>query len=183
MVGEPCLSCVADSPPQRATLAWGEHSGVLRHALLALKHRARDDLAAPLGSLLAARVAVQEWCPKITVVTAVPSHPWFRLRRGWTAASMLAQVVAKSIGVPFKQLLRRRRLGRQTGLSRAQRLRLPAAVFTPRSRLSGGRALVIDDVTTTGTTLRRAATAILDAGATTVYCATLAHSPDSRRLS
>jgi predicted amidophosphoribosyltransferase len=41
--------------------------------------------------------------------------------------------------------------------------------------------LIIDDVTTTGTTLSRAAEALLAAGADTVYCAAMAVTPDARR--
>jgi predicted amidophosphoribosyltransferase len=43
--------------------------------------------------------------------------------------------------------------------------------------------LLIDDVTTTGTTLQRAAEALYRAGATVVYCGVVARAPDSRRYS
>jgi predicted amidophosphoribosyltransferase len=43
--------------------------------------------------------------------------------------------------------------------------------------------LLIDDVTTTGMTLRRAADVLLGAGADEVFCAVCAQAPDSRRLS
>jgi predicted amidophosphoribosyltransferase len=43
--------------------------------------------------------------------------------------------------------------------------------------------LLIDDVTTTGTTLRRAAEALRLAGAKGVYCGVCAQAPDPRRFS
>jgi predicted amidophosphoribosyltransferase len=48
--------------------------------------------------------------------------------------------------------------------------------------VTGQRVLVIDDVTTTGTTLRRAAEALAKSGAQVVYCAAMAATPDARRV-
>jgi predicted amidophosphoribosyltransferase len=42
--------------------------------------------------------------------------------------------------------------------------------------------LLVDDVSTTGTTLRRAAESLLSAGAAVVFCATVAHATDPRRI-
>lgn len=44
------------------------------------------------------------------------------------------------------------------------------------------RVLLVDDVCTTGTTLRRAADTLLGAGAEAVFCTTIAHATDSRRM-
>jgi predicted amidophosphoribosyltransferase len=54
--------------------------------------------------------------------------------------------------------------------------------MTARGIAAGHRMLVVDDVATTGTTMRRAAEALLDAGADAVFCAAMAHAPDPRRL-
>ena len=179
--GEPCSACATSAPPQAATLVWGEHDGALRDAILALKHGGHDELARPLGERLATSVA---WSPAATgvqLVTSVPSHPLRRLRRGWAASELLGREVARRLGLPYRRTLRRRGLATQTGRSRAQRLRLPASTFTCRHRLDGTRLLVVDDVTTTGATLRTAATCLRAAGADIVVCAALAAAPDLRR--
>jgi predicted amidophosphoribosyltransferase len=41
--------------------------------------------------------------------------------------------------------------------------------------------LVVDDVITTGATLRRVAETLLEAGAEAVFCAAIARTPDARR--
>lgn len=181
--GEPCLQCIQSPPPQQMTVVWGEHDGALRGAILSLKHGNRDDLAAPLARRLTAAIAATAMPASLDLVTWVPSHPIRRIRRPYTAAQLLSLKVAGSLNVPHRKLLVRRGLGRQTARSRARRLRLPARAFRAAAAARSRSVLLIDDVITTGTTLRRAAKAILDAGADAVFCAALARTPDSRRFS
>jgi predicted amidophosphoribosyltransferase len=176
-----CLECLRDPPPQQATVVWGCYDGALRSALLAFKHHGHDELAAPLGRRLGALLALQGWAATIDLVTPVPSHRLRRLWRGPTAAASLAAVVAAALRRPLAVTLVRRGLGRQTGRSRAQRLRLARSTFRCRARVADRRVLLVDDVTTTGATLRRATETLLAAGAATVHCAVLAQTPDARR--
>ena len=176
-----CLSCEADPPPQAGTVIWGEHAGVLRVVINALKHRSHDELARPLAERLAARVSVTSWATTLDLVTAVPSHTVHRIRRGWSAAELVARRVASALDLPFWSVLRRHGMARQAGRIRADRLRFPRRSFTARRQLEGLRVLMIDDVSTTGTTFRTAATVVLRAGAGAVYCAALASAPDPRR--
>jgi len=179
---EPCLACLQASPPQSATVAWGEHDGVLRTAILALKHGGRDDLAAPLGDRLAASVAAEPWASMIDGIVPIPSHPSRRLKKPWAASELLADSVSRRLERPTIRLLRRHGLGRQAGHSRAHRLELPQRSFSARKEAAGRTLLLIDDVTTTGTTLKRAAQALRHVGANTIYCGVCAHAPDPRRF-
>ena len=178
---EPCLACAHQAPAQQGTVAWGEYDGALRSAVLGLKSHGRDELAEPLGRRLAARIAIEDWASDIQVIGHVPSHPLRRLRRGWPAAATLARVLGRELGLPVRTLLRRRGLRRQTGRSRAEREMLPRRSFGAAGSVVGRRLLIIDDVTTTGTTLSRAAEVLLAAGADTVHCAAMAATPDARR--
>ncbi len=179
---EECLHCIGKPPPQRATVIWGEHDGVLRTVVVSLKHRGRDDFAHPLGVRLAAVISAQPWVRSIDVVSSVPSHSLRRMHRPWTASELLAIVVARRLELPSQRLLKRHGMRRQTGRSRAHRLKLPGGSFSAARRARGLRVLLIDDVTTTGTTVRRAAEALGRAGAKHVYCAIAAHAPDPRRF-
>lgn len=178
---DPCLGCVASPPPQDATILWGSYEGVLRRAILALKHGRHDELARPLGGRLAGRLGLAPWFGEITAVTAVPSHELRRLRRGASAAGLLAREVAKTTRKRQISALRRHGLGRQAGRTRVQRTRLPRGSFSARMTLTGEHVLIIDDVCTTGTTLRRAAETLIEAGAEVVTCTAMAHAPDPRR--
>jgi len=179
---EPCLGCVASPPPQEATILWGSYEGVLRRAILALKHGGHDELARPLGDRLAARLGLAPGLAEITVVTAVPSHEIRRLRRGASAAGLLAREIASTIRRNRVRALQRHGLGRQAGRTRVQRTQLPRGSFSAKRTLTGERVLLVDDVCTTGTTLRRAAETLIEAGAEAVICTAMAHAPDPRRF-
>jgi ComF family protein len=177
-----CLDCSLAPPPQAGTVLWGEYGGVLRTAVLALKHGGHDELGRVLGGRLAARVAVEPWCSGLDAVVTVPSHRLRRLRRGFSASEWIGREVAARLGRPLLPALRRHGLRRQTGRTRAQRSRLPRGSFSARPLVEGRRLLLVDDVSTTGTTLRRVAETLTRAGAEAVYCAAVAHAPDPRRL-
>lgn len=176
-----CLECSAAPPPQQATVVWGEYDGVLRSAVLALKHRGRDELAGPLGRRLAGRIAAETWSSDLDLIAHVPSHPLRRLRHGRSAAAGLADEVAEHLARPRGHALGRRGMRRQTGRTRPQRLQLPRHTFRSIAAVRGRRLLIVDDVTTTGATLRRAAEVLRAAGADVVYCAAVARTPDPRK--
>jgi predicted amidophosphoribosyltransferase len=160
---------------------WGDYDGILRQAVLSLKHRGHDELSRGLGRRLAARIVLAPWFDELTGVVAVPSHGLRQLRRKWCAADLIADEVGVAIGRPVLPVLRRHGLRRQAGRTRAQRKQLPRGSFSARRSVRRHRLLLVDDVCTTGTTLRRAAETLLSAGAESVYLAAVAHAPDPGR--
>jgi predicted amidophosphoribosyltransferase len=98
------------------------------------------------------------------------------------AAELIASSVARRLDRPVQPVLRRHGLERQTGKTRTRRQQLDRRSFSATTRSLGRHVLLVDDVTTTGTTIRLAAEALLRAGAEAVYGAVLAHTPDPRRM-
>lgn len=142
------------------------------------------DLAVPFGRAMAAawqaRGAVRP-----DLVVAVPPDP-----RRWTARRrvprLLAREVAARLGVPSGRgvLRKRHATGSQTARDGAARRNGPAGAFTARPDAAAGlRVLVVDDVLTTGATLREAARALRAAGAAAVFALVLARTPLTGSLS
>ena len=150
--------------------------GRARDVLLGLKYGNRRAVSRHLAGLLVNRLLAGG--VDVDVVTWAPTSRARRRRRGFDQAEMVARTVARQLGVPCSRLLHRLDGAHQTGLARADRLR--GAVFQARLVAGRRRVLVVDDVVTTGATLRHAAAALADAGACAVTCAAVAATPDGR---
>lgn len=140
--------------------------GAIAEAVRRFKYGGRPDLARPLGHLL--RAAVRDASLDVDVVVQVPLHPRRRSERGYDQAGLLARQVAAGLGRPHRpELLRRLRHGpAQASLGREERRANPALAFEGnRSHLRGLRVLLVDDVITTGATVRACRDALLEAGA------------------
>ncbi len=98
------------------------------------------------------------------VVTWVPTTGARRRERGFDQGRVLAEAVARRLGLPCRRLLRREPGPAQTGRSRRQRLHGPG--YRVRSgRAVPRRVLLVDDVITTGATLAAAAHGLREGGA------------------
>lgn len=145
-----------------------------RELILAAKNRGRRDLLRPFGRALADHLA-ERLDPEVPwLVTWVPCSRRGRQARGFDQGRILARTVAAGLDVNARQLLRRIDPAAQTGRSREQRLVGPA--FRAR-RPATGHIVVVDDVTTTGASLRGAVAALETAGAQRVVPAALASVP------
>lgn len=114
---------------------------------------------------------------KIEVVIAMPMHWRKQWERGFNQAELLAQPVARRYGLKLSKNLRRTRYTKsQAGLSETDRRANLKGSFEVRrpEQIAGKRVLVIDDVFTTGSTLRAAAEVLKAAGAAHVSALTLA---------
>lgn len=136
--------------------------GSAARVVTALKFGNRRSLARPLGVHLARRVAADG--VTFDVVTWAPTSVAHRHRRGFDQAEEVARVVARELRLPCRALLRRVGSTAQTGRSRHDRLEHGPG-FVGRALPPGTRVLVVDDVVTTGATLRAAATALEAVGA------------------
>ncbi len=166
MAPGPCAGCLRRPPPWARAVHLYAYRGVAREAVLALKLGARPEAARALVALAAGRI--REAVAPGDALVPVPS-PWWRFARyGVHHTGMLARAVAAHTGarVHLFALRRRGRAPRQSALARGARRRNLAGAFAPGLRAVRGARMVwlVDDVTTTGTTLRRAARALAPLG-------------------
>jgi ComF family protein len=168
----------ADIPASLLQLEWcAPFTGVVRHALHALKYQGERRLATPLGRAVArrwARAGVDG-----DLVVAVPVHASRARQRGYDQAALIAQVAARDLNLPYGPILERsRETIAQFDLDREQRSTNVHGAFGLRrgagSSLAGRWVVLVDDVTTTGATLSACAAVLLDAGALAVSAITVA---------
>ena len=150
------------------------YEGIARRLILNLKYHNRRQIVSVLVELLAQRVlqSVPNIATVCDVVTWAPTSTARVRRRGLDQAELLARRLARVLDVPCRQLLIKTSTNVQTGASREERLR--GSVFSARKLGVNSHVIVVDDVVTTGTTLRCAADALRKAGARQVTCVAVA---------
>jgi len=168
-----CPRCALPRPcgghcPARAAAfsrAWAAvaYEGSARLVIGALKFRAALGVADLMAAQIAAGAPPDLLADDATLVP-VPTHPARRRARGFDQAQRLAAALAQRTGRPLSRCLRRRgRATRQLGAGRAERLteqRLELVIVGAPP----ARAVLVDDVYTTGATLNRCAKALREAG-------------------
>jgi predicted amidophosphoribosyltransferase len=162
---DPSLRWRPDGPIDGWTSLFA-YEGAGRDVITRLKyanHRDAVDQLAGAMSRLTSQLGID-------VVTWAPTSPVRRRRRGFDQSEMLARKVASPTSAPCRRLLRRVDGEAQTGHDRATRARVR---FESVTRVVG-TVLIVDDVRTTGATLRAAATAARSAGADHVLAITVA---------
>jgi predicted amidophosphoribosyltransferase len=143
--------------------------GVARQVVHGLKYArrlalARVAAAAMLGALPDHEIA--------EAVVPVPAGRWRWRWRGFDPAEEIAMAIAGASGLPLIECLRRRAGRRQVGRPRSDRLRDPPEIDVVAPCPT--KALLVDDVWTTGATLAACATALREGGSRRVIALVLA---------
>jgi len=155
--------------------AAGSYDNPLRVAIHRFKYAGRRAAARDLGIVLDR--AVCPFAPIAPILVPIPLHPRRQRQRGYNQAALLARVMgARHEMIVIESALRRvRPTPPQVGMSAAERARNIRGAFAADAHSCAGKnVLLVDDVCTTGATLRAAAEALRQAGARHVYAAVLA---------
>lgn len=170
--GEVCVDCMADPLPLAWCEAWGTYRGSLEQVLRALKFERHDFLDDALAALLEATLKDRGF----DAVIGVPMHAAKERRRGYNQAELLARALARRIDIrcDMTLLTRRRERATQSSLPKRDRAANVRGAFAATSRVKGTSILIVDDICTTGETLRACAAALHAAGARRVCAAAVA---------
>ena len=170
-----CAQCCAGASAVGRARAIGEYEGTLREIIHALKYSGRQSLARPLAERM--RQRGRELIDEVDCVVPVPLH-W---RREYQRGFNQAREIARHLGPPVLELLRRHRATRaQVELAADRRRANVAGAFVVRRgwfrrpMIRGRKVLLIDDVSTTGATLESCARVLKDLGVSEVYALTAA---------
>jgi len=179
------MEAIANPPAYQRARAAVRYDDVARTLVHALKYQDRTDLAPAMGRWMAR--AGKELLDEADVLGPVPLH-W---RRGWSRrynqSGALARVISNQSGVRVaaESLRRVRATEQQIGLSRAQRASNVQGAFKVAAdriaEIQGRRAILVDDVLTTGATVDACARALLRAKAAQVDVLTFARVVDNHK--
>jgi len=173
--------CVACAGAARPVTAWvdgltvwaaSDYAGPVRAAVLATKRGERAYLD-PLAGLLAPLVACG------SVVVPLVTTRGRAAERGFDQARELARRVAALRSGTCADLLRKRGSA-QRGLDRAARLTARGRFALRPGAAVPARAVLLDDVVTTGATLRDAARVLAAAGCAVLGAVVVARTPPGR---
>lgn len=154
----------------------GMYEGILREAILKAKRPRWQPLAAALAELLyrERRDRLNDLACDLAV--PVPMHWRRRWLRGVNHSETIATELARYLGIPAKNALKRVIATEpQGGLSASARRKNIRGAFRKRLRFNvkNKRVLLVDDIVTTGATCTEAARTLRRAGASEVVVTTI----------
>lgn len=161
-----CGRCLDRRPAFEQVFGLFDYGGPVGAAIRRAKYRGRPEALAALAPTWLAHLPAALRLDPPEVVVPVPLH-WRRLhQRGFSPPLVLADQVARALGVPLRgQALRRlRATAVQAGLDERRRRANLRGAFVARGRALPAEVLLVDDVFTTGATADACAAALRRAG-------------------
>ena len=174
-----CSRCLERAPAFSVHRSCGAYGGALKDVILLFKYRKYAPLSRPLAEF-AERCLASD--PKLWAgadfLIPVPLHPARKRERGFNQSRLLARDLARLRGLKVLGgcLVKAKNAPPQATLRAAERERNVKKAYAVRRpvKVRGKTLVLVDDVTTTGATLRECVRVLLEAGAEEVRAITLA---------
>ncbi|MFB6286433.1 MAG: ComF family protein [Candidatus Bipolaricaulia bacterium] len=174
-----CARCGQMPLPIAKARAVGPYDGPLARLIQLYKFHGERALAADLGRLLAERVLDEAMDTEVDAITYVPMTRRARRERGFNHVERLARQLGTHINRPVVPALEKTRETRpQVELPERERLDNLRGALAPTQPLPWEGMLLVDDVFTTGSTIRECSQTLVDAGVERVLVATLARTAE-----
>jgi ComF family protein len=167
-----CMSC-SYSAHITSVYTFAAYEGTVKDLVFAYKFLYKRGAAKTCATLLAAAYPASG---NETCITYVPTSAAHIRLRGFDHAKLLAKEYAWATGLAMQPLLTRTAQTVQLGASRRDRIdnMQQAFVATDPAKCRGAHVLLIDDVITTGPTVRAAAQTLHAAGAASICVVSVA---------
>ena len=192
-----CPNCLAYVPqanwPQHTCHHYGQgewpqqmlscvpYAGDVRHRLRLLKYNGKVQLAEPLGRLLAARWRqfAAENNVQADVIVPIPLHTERLRQRGYNQSELLAKALGKQLGLPVCagavcRVEDTRPQHSLTPTAREANVQGAFAAGAAADKVRGKQVILLDDIITSGATMRGAAAVLQQQGAAAVWALAVA---------
>jgi ComF family protein len=173
--GRTCQDCINSKPYFDQLRSWGEYSGALRQAIQ--KFKFENGLGLIRYFSKPSIEFIQSWNIEFSHVVPVPLSKSRQQSRGYNQAALLTNSISRDLHIEYKPnaITRVKDTLSQVGLNSKERQENVLNVFEADLNENQEKSvLVIDDITTTGSTLNECAKALKNAGAKKVFCYTVA---------
>lgn len=165
-----CVKCIKRVDYKRVWLV-GKRQDALEGLINAYKFQRVKSAIHACVELLDSRLPI---LPENTIIVPVPTVAKHIRIRGYDHTAILAEQIAKRRNLNYSPILNRQHSLTQLGSDAKTRHAQAASAFRANETLHKKPHLLIDDVVTTGATLKYASKALKDAGANEVWAAILA---------
>lgn len=155
------------------------YDGPVSAMIKKLKYGGTLSLAPILSKLLCDYWEGLDWSADLII--PVPLSRKRLSQRGFNQSELIARRFGKTVGIPCEAgaMMKLRDTRQQVGLTADERkANLSGAFAAEPSYIKGKRILLLDDVMTTGSTFAECSAVLLDAGAKTVKCLSVATTAD-----
>lgn len=174
-----CRACLERTPPFVKHRSCARYEGIVKDVILLYKYRGFEILGQYLGDFIGRTLGLEEdlWSG-VEAIIPVPLHPAKEKKRGFNQARVLAQRLSKIMNVKLieKRLVKIKNTPPQTFLEADERARNVSGAFKLKKpeELKSMIVLLVDDVYTTGSTLRECSLVLKKAGVKEVRAVTVA---------
>ncbi len=154
-----------------ASLFYYDYHGPAAEMIKQLKHNKKLYLLLPLRYYIHLALSETGLLEGVDYLVPVPIHTFRFMKRGFNQASELCKIISKKFRIPIdRSLIRKRHTSTQTG-GFYERMRNIAGAFTLKKghNLMGTRVLLVDDVYTSGATMRECAKVLKAGGVNQVH--------------
>lgn len=159
-------------PYQRAFTCY-TYDGLARDGVLSLKHGNNLNFAYHTGNILSERIKNE--IVKYDVVVPVPMHIRKKLKRGYNQAEVIAKVISKNLNIPLDAHALKVEYSKHTqhSLNKSQRIENAKKLYhRGDTDLTDKYVILVDDITTTASTLSVCSDILRGMGAKYIIVAT-----------
>lgn len=166
-----CPHCLRKGPVLHGIAAAFDYVGPAASLIRKLKYSNQTHLADVCAAYLAAQFLKLEW-PMPDLIVPIPIAFTHLLERGYNQSLLLAESLSKILNRPTQEILKRKSGDfSQAGLGKHQRVKLDGKTITlnDKCNVHDKVILLVDDVMTTGSTMKKSAEALLEQCPSSLY--------------